>query len=61
MDDFSEIQKRSTRMRLWELPDVYVLEPTDSMATQFLSINRSTGDLSYTSTSTSTCSLIFVY
>ncbi|XP_024372044.1 phosphoinositide phosphatase SAC6 [Physcomitrium patens] len=49
MDDFSEIQKRSTRMRLWELPDVYVLEPTDSMATQFLSINRSTGDLSYTS------------
>ncbi|KAG0593154.1 hypothetical protein M758_1G301500 [Ceratodon purpureus] len=49
MGDFSGIQKMVTRMRLWELPDRYVLEPTDCMASQFLSIDRSTGDLSYKS------------
>ena len=33
-------------MRLWELPDQYILEPTDSFSTKFLSIDRTTGDLS---------------
>lgn len=45
MGDVSEIQKRITQMRLWEFPDKYVFEPTDSLATQFLSIDRSSGDL----------------
>jgi hypothetical protein len=49
MGDFSGIQKMCTRMRLWELPDKFVLEPTDCMASQFLSIDRSSGDLTYTS------------
>jgi hypothetical protein len=49
MGDFSGIQKLVTRMRLWELPEKYVLEPTDSIATQFLSIDRSSGELSYAS------------
>lgn len=49
MGDFSGIQKMCTRMRLWELPDKFVLEPTDSMASQFLAIDRSSGDFSYLS------------
>lgn len=49
MGDSNNIRKPCTRMRLWELPDKYVLEPTDHMATEYLSIDRSSGDLSYTS------------
>ena len=49
LGDFSGIQEMVTRMRLWELPDKYVLEPTDSMASQYLSIDRSSGGLSYLS------------
>jgi hypothetical protein len=49
MGDFSGIQKMCTRMRLWELPDKFVLEPTDSMASRFLAIDRSSGDFSYMS------------
>lgn len=48
MGDSNNIRKPCTRMRLWELPDKYVLEPTDHMATEYLSIDRSSGDLSYT-------------
>lgn len=46
MGEFGGAQKLCTRMRLWELPDQYLLEPTDAIASQLLSINRSNGELS---------------
>jgi hypothetical protein len=46
MGDFGRGQSLCTRMRLWELPDQYVLEPTDSISRQLLAIDRSNGNLS---------------
>lgn len=46
MGDFGGGQSLCTRMRLWELPDQYVLEPTDSISRQLLAIDRSNGNLS---------------
>lgn len=46
MGEVQDTPKLCTRMRLWELPDQYILEPTDSYSTKFLSIDRTTGDLS---------------
>jgi hypothetical protein len=46
MGDFGGGQSLCTRMRLWELPDQYVLEPTDSISRQLLAIDRSNGSLS---------------
>ena len=46
MGEVQDTPKLCTRMRLWELPDQYILEPTDSFSTKFLSIDRTTGDLS---------------
>ena len=49
MGEVQDTPKLCTRMVLWELPDQYILEPIDSPSTGFLSMNRTTGDLSSTS------------
>lgn len=36
----TESQKLYTRMRLWEFPDQYVIEPTDGSSGPCLAINR---------------------
>ncbi|KAJ4844537.1 GTPase activating protein (GAP) for Rho1p [Turnera subulata] len=38
-------QKLYTRMRLWEFPDQYVIEPTDGSCGSSLSINRTDGSM----------------
>eukprot|EP00257_Ricinus_communis_P017833 XP_015576365.1 phosphoinositide phosphatase SAC7 [Ricinus communis] len=38
-------QKLYTRMRLWEFPDQYLIEPTDGSSASPLSINRADGSL----------------
>lgn len=35
-----------TRMRLWEMPDQYVVEPTDGNADSYLVISRVDGSIS---------------
>ncbi|KAM6540477.1 hypothetical protein CsatB_004924 [Cannabis sativa] len=40
-------QKLYSRMRLWELPDQYVIEPTDGTSAPYLSINRLDASLSF--------------
>ncbi|KAL9251655.1 Phosphoinositide phosphatase SAC6-like protein [Drosera capensis] len=38
-------QKLFTRMRLWEFPDQYVIEPTDGSSGSFLSVSRADGSM----------------
>lgn len=38
-------QKLYSRMRIWEFPDEYVIEPTDGSSAASLSINRHDGSL----------------
>lgn len=38
-------QKLCTRMRLWEFPDQYVIEPTDGSSVKPLSVNRADGSM----------------
>lgn len=38
-------QKLYTRMRLWEFPDQYVVEPTDGSSGSFLVISRNDGSV----------------
>lgn len=39
-------QKLYTRMRLWEFPDQYVIEPTDGSSGASLAVSRVDGSLS---------------
>ncbi|XP_072956221.1 phosphoinositide phosphatase SAC7-like isoform X2 [Typha angustifolia] len=41
----SSSQKLHTRLRLWEFPDKYILEPVDSLADSYLSISRADGSM----------------
>ncbi|KAL9270933.1 Phosphoinositide phosphatase SAC6-like protein [Drosera capensis] len=38
-------QKLFTRMRLWEFPDQYVIEPTDGSSGSFLAVSRADGSM----------------
>lgn len=38
-------QKLYTRMRLWEFPDQYIVEPTDGSSGSFLAISRDDGSM----------------
>lgn len=40
MERAESCQKLYTRMRLWEFPDEYVIEPTDGSSASSLSISR---------------------
>ena len=40
MERSESCQKLYTRMRLWEFPDEYVIEPTDGSSASSLSISR---------------------
>ena len=46
IEEVQDTPKLCTCMRLWELPDQYILEPTDPPSTGSLSIDRTTGNLS---------------
>lgn len=41
-------QKLSTRMRLWEFPDQYVIEPTDGSHGASLAVSRIDGSMQLT-------------
>ncbi|KAL3651862.1 Fimbrin, actin-bundling protein [Castilleja foliolosa] len=45
MDKPDPAQKLYTKMRLWEFPDQYVVEPTDGSSASFLAISRLDGSL----------------
>ncbi|KAK6924572.1 SAC domain [Dillenia turbinata] len=45
MEKAESLQKLYTRMRLWEFPDQYVVEPTDGSAGSSLSISKADGAL----------------
>ncbi|BBM96933.1 phosphatidylinositol 4-phosphatase [Marchantia polymorpha subsp. ruderalis] len=47
MGVFGGDPKLCDRMRLWELPDQVIFEPTDAHTSRFLSINRESGDLEW--------------
>jgi hypothetical protein len=49
MGSFSEDPKLCDRLRLWELPDRIVFEPTDAHSSQFLSIVREDGQFEWIS------------
>ena len=38
-------KKLHTRLRLWQFPDKYILEPIDGFADSYLSISRSDGSI----------------
>lgn len=40
MERAESCQKLYTRLRLWEFPDEYVIEPTDGSSASSLKINR---------------------
>ncbi|XP_077219947.1 phosphoinositide phosphatase SAC6-like [Tasmannia lanceolata] len=45
MEKVNSERKLYTRMRLWELPDQYVIEPTDGISDSYLSISRADGSM----------------
>ncbi|KAL6521541.1 hypothetical protein OROGR_018110 [Orobanche gracilis] len=46
MDKPDPSQKLYNKMRLWEFPDQYVVEPTDGSSVSFLAISRLDGSMS---------------
>ena len=44
-NDGSPSSKLHTRLRLWEFPDCYILEPIDGLADLFLSVSRANGTM----------------
>lgn len=38
-------KKLHTRLRLWEYPEKYILEPVDGLADSYLSISRADGSM----------------
>ncbi|KAL6507509.1 Fimbrin, actin-bundling protein [Orobanche gracilis] len=46
MDKPDPSQKLYNKMRLWEFPDQYVVEPTDGSSASFLAISRLDGSMS---------------
>ncbi|KAL3630161.1 hypothetical protein CASFOL_023145 [Castilleja foliolosa] len=47
MEKADPAQKLCNRMRLWEFPDQYLLEPTDGSSAPFLSISRLDGSINF--------------
>ncbi|XP_011079160.1 phosphoinositide phosphatase SAC6 [Sesamum indicum] len=47
MDKADPAQKLYNKMRLWEFPDQYVVEPTDGSSASFLAISRLDGSMSH--------------
>ncbi|KAL0429969.1 UNVERIFIED_CONTAM: Phosphoinositide phosphatase SAC6 [Sesamum radiatum] len=47
MDKADPAQKLYNKMRLWEFPDQYVVEPTDGSSGSFLAISRLDGSMSH--------------
>lgn len=45
MERADSVQKLYTRMRLWEFPDQYVIEPTDGSSGSSLSVSRVDGSM----------------
>ncbi|RDX96247.1 Phosphoinositide phosphatase SAC7, partial [Mucuna pruriens] len=45
MEKADSVQKLYTRMRLWEFPDQYVIEPTDGSSGSTLSVSRKDGSM----------------
>ena len=45
MEKEDSVQKLYTRMRLWEFPDQYVIEPTDGSSGSSLSVSRVDGSM----------------
>lgn len=45
MEKADPSQKLHTRMRLWEFPDQYVIEPTDGSSGSYLSVSRTDGSM----------------
>lgn len=45
MERTDSAQKLYTRMRLWEFPDQYIMEPTDGSSGSFLAIGRNDGSM----------------
>ena len=45
MEKADSAQKLYTRMRLWEFPDQYVIEPTDGSCGSSLSVSRVDGSM----------------
>ncbi|KAL9247594.1 hypothetical protein vseg_021011 [Gypsophila vaccaria] len=45
MDKANSVHKLHTRMRLWEFPDEFVVEPTDGTGGSFLSVSRVDGSM----------------
>ncbi|XAR58045.1 Phosphatidylinositol-3,4-bisphosphate 4-phosphatase [Bertholletia excelsa] len=48
MEKADSAQKLYTRMRLWEFPDIYVIEPINGSAGSYLSISRVDGSMNLT-------------
>lgn len=46
MERAESVQKLYTRMRLWEFPDQFVVEPTDGSSGSSLAISRADGSMS---------------
>jgi len=45
MEKADSVQKLYTRMRLWEFPDQYVIEPTDGSSGSYLAVSRKDGSI----------------
>ena len=45
MEKADSVQKLYARMRLWEFPDQYVIEPTDGSSGSSLAVNRVDGSM----------------
>lgn len=45
MERADSVQKLYTRMRLWEFPDQYVIEPTDGSSGSSLAVSRVDGSM----------------
>jgi len=45
MENAGSRQKLYTRMRLWEFPNEYVIEPTDGTSDSFLVVSRVDGSM----------------
>lgn len=45
MEKADSVQKLYTRMRLWDFPDQYVIEPTDGSSGSCLAVSRKDGSM----------------
>lgn len=45
MEKSDSIKKLCTRMRLWEFPEQYIIEPTDGSLQSYVAISRADGSV----------------